>query len=319
MAGTETARRMNHLVTPERFNEAAYLQENRDIAHAVKIGQFKSGLDHYEQFGHSEVRFQRGAPDDLASLKVNKLARIGQIVREDMPVVRTDLSFDFLTPELRSQFNIIDTDVISSNEYDDDVLALIDKHQDGLVLDCGAGSRSTYYQNVVNFEIAAYPSTDVRGVGEKLPFKDHSFDAVVSVAVLEHVKDPWACANEILRVLKPGGDLMVCVPFLQPLHGYPHHYYNMSGQGLRNLFGDAIEVRRHEVPYSVTPIWTLTWILQSWADGLRGSTLDEFKKMRVSDFLDGALPHIDKHFVTELSQEKNMELASATVIHAVKV
>jgi hypothetical protein len=36
------------------------------------------------------------------------------------------------------------------------------------------------------------------------------------------------------------------VPFLQPLHGYPHHYYNMTGEGLRNLFrtcsSTAIEI-----------------------------------------------------------------------------
>lgn len=311
-------RRMNQAVTPQRFNEMAYLMENPEVAHAVTIGQFESARDHYEQFGKNELRFQRGAPDDLASIKERKFLRVEKILRTDMPSVRSSTCFDFLTPELRAQFNIIDTTAVSSNEYDDEALALIAKHRDGLILDCGAGSRSIYYQNVVNFEIAAYPSTDVRGVGEKLPFADNSFDAVFSIAVLEHVKDPWACANEILRVLKPGGDLMCCVPFLQPLHGYPHHYYNMSGQGLQNLFGDKIDIERHEVPYSVTPIWTLTWILSSWAEGLSGTTLDKFKDMKISDFLGSALPHVKEDYVTELSHEKNMELASATVIHARK-
>jgi len=93
---------------------------------------------------------------------------------------------------------------------------MIETHD--LVLDCGAGFRDMYYPNVVNYEIVAYPTTDVLGVGEELPFKDNSFDVVISVAVLEHVRYPWRCADEIARVLKSGGTLVAMVPFLQPLH-----------------------------------------------------------------------------------------------------
>lgn len=55
-------------------------------------------------------------------------------------------------------------------------------------MDCGAGCRSDYYENVINYEIVSYDSTDVVGVGESLPFEDETFDAVLSCAVLEHVK-----------------------------------------------------------------------------------------------------------------------------------
>jgi SAM-dependent methyltransferase len=48
--------------------------------------------------------------------------------------------------------------------------------------------------------------------GKKLPFPDSTFDAAVSVSVLEHVTGPVNYLSEILRVLKPGGVLYLGYP-----------------------------------------------------------------------------------------------------------
>jgi predicted SAM-dependent methyltransferase len=138
----------------------------------------------------------------------------------------------------------------------------------------------------------------VGGVGEVLPFGDNSFDAVFSLAVLEHVKDPFACAREIARVLKLSGGLMCCVPFLQPVHGYPSHYYNMTGRGLKTLFSPGIRIDRHEVYSSVLPIWSLTWIVKSWAEGLTGQARDEVLNLRLGDLLESGDKYLDRSFVT---------------------
>lgn len=56
----------------------------------------------------------------------------------------------------------------------------------------------------------------LRADAQKLPFRDGTFDAAISVAVLQLIPDPAAALAEIARVLKPGGRLAVMVPTLRP-------------------------------------------------------------------------------------------------------
>jgi SAM-dependent methyltransferase len=223
----------------------------------------------------------------------------------------------YAMPANAAPFGVESTEAVSANQYDEHALKLIDEHRDGLVLDCGAGYRDTYLENVINLEIVPYDSTDVVAVAEQVPLRDESVDAVISSAVLEHVRRPWLAARELRRVLKPGGTLYVAVPFLQPVHGYPNHYFNMTGDGLASLF-DGFEVEWHEVIDSLHPIWSLAWILRSWRDGLEGGTRRDFEAMRVSELVGDPLGYLGQPFVRELSREKRFELASGTVLLARK-
>ncbi len=270
-------------------------------------------------------RYLRPAPPPTAladptfdARKRAKLERIRPLLRADMPATRDPRFHDFLSDELRKQFHIVDTDNVSANEYDETARAMIDEFREGLILDCGAGLRPVYHDNVVNFEICPYPTTDVRGVGERLPFQDGVFDAAFSFAVLEHVRDPFACAREIVRVLKPGGKLYCVVPFLQPLHGYPHHYFNMTHQGLRSLFEDAMTIDRQDVIASGKPIWTLTWFLNRWLAQLPAAARSEFEQQKIGDLLADSREYFEKSFVRDLPRDANFELASTTALFATK-
>ncbi len=256
--------------------------------------------------------------DSMAAMRAAKLARLAPLLRDDLPSRLTRGKPDYLSEELRASSGVAETANVSSNRYDKHALALIERYADGLVLDCGAGRRGVYFPNVVNFEVVDYDTTDVIGVGEELPFRDSSFDAVISIAVLEHVRNPFRCADEIVRVLKPGGRLICCAPFLQPYHGYPHHYFNMSWQGLRALFEDDLVIEDHKVTGSMTPIWTLTWMVQSWAKGLPPAARERFLNLRLSDLM--ASPRELRHedWVAQLPEGKNFELASATMLFAAK-
>ena len=60
----------------------------------------------------------------------------------------------------------------------------------------------------------------VRGDAGHLPFADASFDAVLSMSVIYHawVRDPQAAVDELFRVLRPGGVLLIDVPAYQSLY-----------------------------------------------------------------------------------------------------
>ena len=47
----------------------------------------------------------------------------------------------------------------------------------------------------------------------KLPYRDGSFDVAVSSEVLEHLEKPQDALNEIARVVRPGGYIVVSVPY----------------------------------------------------------------------------------------------------------
>jgi ubiquinone/menaquinone biosynthesis C-methylase UbiE len=56
---------------------------------------------------------------------------------------------------------------------------------------------------------------------QALPFRDAAFDAIKATELLEHVPDVPRALAECRRVLRPGGHLVITVPFLERLHSDP--------------------------------------------------------------------------------------------------
>ncbi|HZS53873.1 MAG TPA: methyltransferase domain-containing protein, partial [Bryobacteraceae bacterium] len=106
--------------------------------------------------------------------------------------------FNFLPDNFKIQFNISDWGDISVHNYDEEAKEVIAdvRRKGGKLLDCGSGLRSEVDEAVVCLEVEAFPNVDILGVNQRLPFPDAVFDAVLSLNVLEHVTDPFACAAE---------------------------------------------------------------------------------------------------------------------------
>lgn len=79
---------------------------------------------------------------------------------------------------------------------------------------------------------------DIVGDIHDLPFKDGAIDAILCIAVLEHVRNPFKAMDEMYRSLKRGGKLLVYVPFLYYYHaheGYYKDYWRYTYDGLEEL------------------------------------------------------------------------------------
>ena len=114
----------------------------------------------------------------------------------------------------------------------------------GAVLEVGCG-RKPYRARVaatryvgVDVETEAtrgYGDVDVFYDGRTLPFATASFDGVLCSQVLEHVFTPEEFLREIARVLRPGGRLVLAVPFAWDEHEQPNDFARYSSFGLRAL------------------------------------------------------------------------------------
>jgi SAM-dependent methyltransferase len=95
-------------------------------------------------------------------------------------------------------------------------------------------------QEYVGLDMADGPGVDqvidlVEGTGE-LP--DNHFSLAICCSVLEHVTRPWRMADNITRLLQPGGRLYVSVPWVWRYHAYPDDYFRFSFRGIEQLFPD---------------------------------------------------------------------------------
>jgi SAM-dependent methyltransferase len=128
------------------------------------------------------------------------------------------------------------------------------KELDGRLLDFGCGTKP--YQSLFT-NATEYIGVDYEGEGHdhkdepvdifydgiNLPFEDAKFDSVFSSEVFEHLFFLPRNLAEIHRVLKPGGKLLITVPFAWPEHEIPIDYARYTRFALADmLFEKGFEI-----------------------------------------------------------------------------
>lgn len=131
----------------------------------------------------------------------------------------------------------------------------------GLTLDIGAqiGPYATLFPHRVALDIQPRRGIQVVSDAQQLGIASEAFDVVLCTEVLEHLPEPQKAINEMWRVLKPGGTLLLTTRFLFPIHDAPHDYFRFTKYGLRHLL-KAFEIT--EVREETTTVGTLAVLVQ---------------------------------------------------------
>jgi SAM-dependent methyltransferase len=131
---------------------------------------------------------------------------------------------------------------VSETELRRQVAGFAADMREGGVLDVGCGLRP--YEDLfpdgsyvgIDVEVSGRPPGDKQPDryfdGLNIPFEDERFDRVICTQVLEHSVDPDALLREMHRVLRPGGRLLITVPFMWGLHEVPFDFRRYSMYGI---------------------------------------------------------------------------------------
>jgi SAM-dependent methyltransferase len=299
-------------VTERNFDPKAYLAANPDVAAA--------GMDplaHFRKFGSRERRRQF-AGDYLANsveFRREKWLRFSEVLTcpvsaDTFPIKTTDRHIEASAYEAESangNFGPFVDEIANNPERN--------------YLDLGCGLRHTVFSNCLYLEVYPSLTADVIVDPDSLyPIKDETFDGIGCFAVLEHTRKPWKVVPEIRRMLKRGGKVWIDWPFLQPVHGYPSHYFNATREGLRSIFEDqGFDIAQVDTLPHQGADHAIAWLLGDLMRRLSPQARKKLGRMRVADLLmrrPGDAFWAD--IMAGLGEEGRMALACGNVLVATK-
>lgn len=150
---------------------------------------------------------------------------------------------------------LLNKDYIGSSKLRRSIVEAIPGFAKGVVLDVGCGVQpyadllksqsqvsrylSLEYPGATDYFGEPFRGVDVFGDAQRLPFRSERVDTVLCSEVIEHVPEPGLLLEEIHRVLRTGGTVILTAPSTFQLHLEPHDYFRFTKHGLAHLFAKA--------------------------------------------------------------------------------
>jgi len=113
----------------------------------------------------------------------------------------------------------------------------------------------------VGLDVRPGPGVDMVGDVEQLPQLDGSVGTVLAICTFEHVRRFWKGFEEIHRVLRPDGALLVACPFYFYIHDHPSDYWRFTPSALEVLLEPYASqiVGWHGPPKRPANVWALAF------------------------------------------------------------
>ncbi len=115
----------------------------------------------------------------------------------------------------------------------------------GKTIDIGGGKDATYLPDMPKESDVVFSTFDVKAGAainfetDPLPAADGMYDTVLFLNVMEHIFNHQHLANEVVRIVKPGGKVIGFVPFLMWYHPDHHDYFRYTHEALEKIFATA--------------------------------------------------------------------------------
>ena len=113
-----------------------------------------------------------------------------------------------------------------------------------------------------------------------LPLKDNTYDYIVSREGIEHLANPYLFIDELCRVTKIGGHLIITTPNIMTIESRIKFLITGHFQGFRELRDNQQELRKLKFQGHISPIyyWQLNYFLSNQGFKITKVTTNNIKK-----------------------------------------
>lgn len=248
----------------------------------------------------------------LCKVRLHRLATAlaCPVCRETYPVMD---GIPILLTDRRPQEMKRKSDLIVRKDYDPwfhrtILRSLLDNQ---VALEVGSGNMDLSIPNIIRMDVILTPHVDLVADVHALPFLPESLDFIFSLAVMEHIRNPFQASQSMYSAMKDGGYIYHECNFVFAYHGYPCHFFNATAEGMGSIFS-GFEIKRQGVaPYQM-PSFALQNVLSTYIHHLRhpehGQDLRFIRQLK--EILDQDLQSFDAYF----TEQAALNLAAGTYL-----